>query len=130
VAADEGVMPQTREHLSILELLRIPRLVVALTKSDLVDDEWLALVRADVAALIGDGNKNAPIVSCSSRTGAGLDELRSVLGTKLNEGSARKADDLFRLPVDRAFSVRGTGTVVTGTVWSGDLSIDEVIRVL
>jgi len=130
VAADEGVMPQTREHLSILELLRIPRLVVALTKSDLVDDEWLALVRADVAALIGDGNKNAPIVSCSSRTGAGLDELRSVLGTKLNEGSARKADDLFRLPVDRAFSVRGTGTVVTGTVWSGDLAIDEVIRVL
>ncbi len=130
VAADEGVMPQTREHLSILELLRIPRLVVALTKSDLVDDEWLALVRADVAALIGDGNKNPAIVSCSSRTGAGLDELRSVLCTKLKEGSARQADDLFRLPVDRAFSVRGTGTVVTGTVWSGDLAVDEVVRIL
>ena len=130
VAADEGVMPQTREHLSILELLRIPRLVVALTKSDLVDDDWLSLVRADVAALIEHGNKNAPIVSCSSRTGAGLDELRTALRMKLNEGNARKADDLFRLPVDRAFSVRGTGTVVTGTVWSGALAVDEVIRIL
>ncbi|HKN57623.1 MAG TPA: GTP-binding protein, partial [Gemmatimonadaceae bacterium] len=73
VAADEGVMPQTREHLSILRLLQIPRLVVALTKSDLVDDEWLALVRGDVTALLSEyGFGDQSIVSCSSRTGAGL----------------------------------------------------------
>jgi selenocysteine-specific elongation factor len=131
VAADEGVMPQTREHLSILNLLRIPRLVVALTKCDLVDDEWLTLVRADVAAVVGSGGQNdPPIVSCSSRTGAGLEELRAVLSAKLNDGTARKDEDLFRLPVDRAFSVKGTGTVVTGTVWSGELAVDDVVRIL
>src|SRR5512132_589225 len=74
VAADEGVMPQTREHLLILDLLKIPRLVVAITKSDLVDEEWLGLVKADVLALFDDArNLKPPIVACSSRTGAGLD---------------------------------------------------------
>ena len=131
VAADEGVMPQTREHLSILRLLQIPRLVVALTKSDLVDDEWLALVRGDVTALLSEyGFGDQSIVSCSSRTGAGLDEVCRVLISQLTSGSGRKPDDLFRLPVDRAFSVKGTGTVVTGTVWSGDLAVDEVVRIL
>ena len=135
VAADEGVMPQTREHLRILNLLQIPRLVVALTKSDLVDEEWLELVRADLRSLLapvsdGPGANDQPIVSCSSRTGAGLDDLRQVLFTQLTLGADRKRDDLFRLPVDRAFSVKGTGTVVTGTVWSGDLAIDEIVRIL
>src|SRR2546423_1105643 len=126
VAADEGVMPQTREHLSILRLLEIPRMVVALTKSDLVDNEWLALVRGDVTALLAEyGSVNQPIVGCSSRTGEGLDEVRRALIAELGSGNSRKPDDLFRLPVDRAFSVKGTGTVVTGTVWSGDLAVDE-----
>ena len=121
VAADEGVMPQTREHLRILNLLQIPRLVVALTKSDLGDEEWLELVRADLRSLLapvsdGPGANDQPIVSCSSRTGAGLDDLRQVLFTQLTLGADRKRDDLFRLPVDRACSVKGTGTVVTGTV--------------
>ena len=131
VAADEGVMPQTREHVAILRLLQIPRLVVALTKSDLVDDEWIALVRSDVIGqLARQGEEDPPIVACSSRTGAGLDELRRVLAASLTHGKVRKPDDLFRLPVDRAFTVKGTGTVVTGTVWSGDLAIDEVVRIL
>ena len=131
VAADEGVMPQTREHLSILRLLEIPRIVVALTKRDLVDDEWTSLVRSDVISLLRDrGFSDHSVVTCSSRTGVGLDELRRVLVAKLTEGVARKHDDLFRLPVDRAFTVKGTGTVVTGTVWSGELAVDEVVRVL
>jgi selenocysteine-specific elongation factor len=130
VAADEGVMPQTREHLSILKLLEIPRLVVALTKSDLVDDEWLALVRADVSELIDDNWSDNAIVACSSRTGYGLDELRRALVENLARGNARDHADVFRMPVDRAFSVKGTGTVVTGTVWSGDVGVDEGVRIL
>jgi selenocysteine-specific elongation factor len=131
VAADEGVMPQTREHLLILELLKIPRIVVALTKSDLVDAEWLALVRTDVQSLFSTATRvSPPVVPCSSRTGAGIEELRAALSTALRSTPPRAAGDLFRLPVDRAFSVRGTGTVVTGTVWSGELSADASVRVL
>ncbi len=110
VAADEGVMPQTREHLLILELLRIPQVVVAVTKSDLVDGEWLELVRADVLALFNDSPlATPPLVSCSSRTGAGLDKLRSVLAECLASAKPRASDELFRMPIDRAFSVKGTG---------------------
>ena len=131
VAADEGVMPQTREHLLILELLKIPRIVVALTKSDLVDAEWLSLVRADVESLFDTASgPTPPVVPCSSRTGAGLAELRAALSAALESAPPRAADDLFRLPVDRAFSIKGTGTVVTGTVWSGELRADANVRVL
>ena len=131
VAADEGVMPQTREHLSILRLLQIPMVVVALTKSDLVEDEWMTLVRSDVLSLLRENGVGDPaIVACSSRTGRGVEELRQVLMVKLTQGSPRKQADVFRLPVDRAFSVKGTGTVVTGTVWSGELGLDEVVRIL
>jgi selenocysteine-specific elongation factor len=131
IAADEGVMPQTREHLLILSLLAIPRLVVALTKRDLVDAEWASLVRADVSALLHETPwKSAPIVECSARTGAGVPELRRVIAATLEGASARATDDLFRLPVDRAFTVRGTGTVVTGTVWSGTVDRDATMRVL
>ena len=131
VAADEGVMPQTREHLSILLLLGIPRIVVALTKSDLSDAEWRSLVIADVQTLFEEMGADQPhIVSCSSKTAEGLDELRAALSTALRALRARADDDLFRLPVDRAFTVRGTGTVVTGTVWSGDVGVDEGVRIL
>jgi selenocysteine-specific elongation factor len=131
VAADEGVMPQTREHLLILELLGITRLVVALTKSDLVDAEWMALVRADVLSLFEGSQSSAPpVVPCSSRTGEGLDQLRDALTRNLLAAKPRASEDLFRLPVDRAFTVKGTGTVVTGTVWSGALLADEQVRVL
>jgi selenocysteine-specific elongation factor len=131
VAADEGVMPQTREHLLILELLKIPRIVVALTKCDLVDAEWLSRVRADVEALFDASGASAQaIIACSSRTGSGLEDLRAILADALRSAPPRAADDVFRLPVDRAFSVKGTGTVVTGTVWSGQLSTEATVRVL
>lgn len=131
VAADEGVMPQTREHLLILELLRIPQVVVALTKSDLVDGEWVELVRADILALFNDSPlRIPPVVSCSSRTGAGIDELRSALAERLANAKPRASDDVFRMPVDRAFTVKGTGTVVTGTVWSGELPVEASVVIL
>jgi selenocysteine-specific elongation factor len=131
VAADEGVMPQTREHLLILELLAIPQVVVAITKRDLVDDEWLGLVRGDVLALFDESPLPTPrIVSCSSRTLVGLDELRSVLTEQLSKTNPRRSNDLFRMPVDRAFTIKGTGTVATGTVWSGELEVDASVVVL
>ena len=130
VAADEGVMPQTREHLAILSLLGVRGGVIALTKRDLVGDEWLALVIEDCIALVGGSPlEGADIVAVSSTTGHGIDELRAALGRIARRVPPRAADDLFRLPADRAFSVRGTGTVVTGTVWSGTLRCDETVRV-
>lgn len=131
VAADEGVMPQTREHLLILDLLRIPQIVVALTKSDLVDADWLELVRNDVLSTFAERNLETPaVVSCSSRTGEGLAGLRLTLRDSLKRVRGRAPTDLFRMPVDRAFTVKGTGTVVTGTVWSGELRPDATVRVL
>ena len=131
VAADEGVMPQTREHLAVLSLLGIDRGVVALTKSDLVEPDWLALVEDDVrAALAGSPLHAAPVIAVSAATGAGLDALRVALADVAKQVGVRGDDDLFRLPIDRAFTVRGTGTVVTGTVWSGALERDEVVRLM
>ena len=131
VAADEGVMPQTREHLLILGLLQIPQIVVAITKSDLVDADWIELVRADVLSLFAANALAEPAVAiCSSRAGTGLDDLRSVLADRLTAARARSNGDLFRMPVDRAFSVKGTGTVVTGTVWSGELASDGAVVIL
>ena len=131
VAADEGVMPQTREHLAILRLLGVSRGVVALTKCDLVDDEWRELVVEDVRTLLADTPlAAAPIVPTSSTTGAGLDDLKHAIADMAREVPARAADDLFRMPVDRAFTIKGTGTVVTGTVWSGRLTRDATVRVL
>ena len=131
VAADEGVMPQTREHLAILSILGISGGVVALTKCDLVEGEWLDLVREDVrAAVSGTPLEHAVVCVTSATTGDGLDELRAAIFAAAAAIPARAADDLFRLPVDRAFSVRGTGTVVTGTVWSGCLRRDASVRIL
>ncbi len=122
IAADEGVRPQTREHLTILTMLAVRSGVVALTKIDLVDKEWLELVTADVAAVLqGSALQDAPIVPVSAQTGEGLDQLRAAIQSSASAVVARDAADLFRMPVDRAFSVHGTGTVVTGTVWSGTL---------
>jgi selenocysteine-specific elongation factor len=126
VAADEGVMPQTREHLQILSLLGIPRGVIALTKSDLVDPEWLSLVTEDVRGLVrGTPLAGSDIIPVSSVTGAGIDELKTAIARAAQSIDARAGDDLFRMPIDRAFSVKGTGTVVTGTVWSGSVSSES-----
>jgi selenocysteine-specific elongation factor len=130
IAADEGVMPQTREHLAIIELLGIHCGVVALTKVDLVDDEWLELVREDVAGLLARSSlADAPVLPVSSRTGAGLEGLRAALGRVAAAAAARPTRDLFRMPIDRVFTVHGTGTVVTGTVWSGSVRRDEQVSI-
>jgi selenocysteine-specific elongation factor len=128
IAADEGVMPQTREHLTILGLLGVHAGAVALTKCELVDDDWLALVTADVRALlVGSALDGAPIVAVSAHTGAGLAALRDALAEAAAVVPARNATDIPRLPIDRAFSVKGIGTVVTGTLWSGAIAVDESV---
>jgi selenocysteine-specific elongation factor len=123
VAADEGVMPQTVEHLSILDLLGTRAGVVVLTKCDLVEEDWLNLVTSDVRdAVLGTPLEDAAIVRTSASTGAGIDDLRGALKDAMTSIPAREAAAVFRMPIDRAFSVRGTGTVVTGTVWEGSVS--------
>ncbi|HEV8230549.1 MAG TPA: selenocysteine-specific translation elongation factor [Candidatus Limnocylindria bacterium] len=129
VAADEGVMPQTREHLAILGLLGIERGVIALTKRDLVDDEWAALAAADVrAALRSTALAEAPLVEVSSTARRGLDELLRTLERVLGEAPARRDIGRPRLPVDRSFTMSGFGTVVTGTLLDGPLRVgDDVV---
>ncbi|MGH7634908.1 MAG: GTP-binding protein, partial [Gemmatimonadaceae bacterium] len=131
VAADEGVMPQTVEHVTILDLLGVTDGVIAITKCDLVDAEWLALVREDVRmAVSATALRNAAMIVTSATTGEGVETLRTAIGAAAGRVAGRDGDDLFRLPVDRVFTVRGTGTVVTGTVWSGRLERDATVRML
>jgi len=130
VAADDGVMPQTREHLAIIDLLGIDRGVVALTKSDLADPDWLAMVAEDIEQLlVGTSIEGARIVAVSSRTGLGLDELRAALDDVAGEAPSRHAALPMRLPVDRVFTIAGAGTVVTGTMWSGTAARDDDIEI-
>ncbi|HUF89036.1 MAG TPA: selenocysteine-specific translation elongation factor [Gemmatimonadota bacterium] len=131
VAADEGVMPQSREHLLVLEALGVERGVVAITKVDLVEPEWVELVAETVREeLRGSPLADAPIVPVSSRTGAGVEELRSALARSVGDAPGRRSDFPFRMPVDRAFAVTGVGTVVTGTVWSGEVGEGETLVAL
>jgi selenocysteine-specific elongation factor len=122
VAADEGVMPQTREHLDICGLLGISRGVVALSKADLVDGELRELAVADVAeTLRGTFLEGAPIIPVSAKSGEGLDALKSAIAAGLREVPGKDPEGLVRLPIDRVFSMKGFGTVVTGTLWAGRL---------
>jgi selenocysteine-specific elongation factor len=122
VAADEGVMPQTREHLDICGLLGITRGVVALSKADLVDGELRELALADVAeTLHGTFLEGAPILPVSAKTGEGLDALKAAIAAVLREVPGKDPEGLARLPIDRVFSMKGFGTVVTGTLWAGRL---------
>ena len=132
VAADEGVMPQTREHLTILDILQVQGGVIALTKCDLVDDpEWLELVKNDVRqAVQGTILADAPLVAVSAFTGAGLDELKNTLGAVLAERLPRPDLGRPRLPVDRVFSMPGFGTVVTGTLVDGVFRIGDEVEIL
>ncbi len=131
VAADEGVMPQTREHLAILALLDVRALVVALTKTDLVDPEWLELAADDVRSLLEQTPwPDARVIPVAGTTGLGLDELRDALAGSAHSARERRRDDLFRMPVDRVFTVHGTGTIVTGTAWSGTVQRDARLRLL
>jgi selenocysteine-specific elongation factor len=130
IAADEGVMPQTREHLAICSLLRIKAGLIALTKADLVESDWFELVREDVAGAVrGTFLEGAPIVPVSSKTGQGLDELRAALRSLAASVPPRGTDQLPRLPIDRVFTVRGFGTVVTGTLTAGVLAADDRVEV-
>jgi selenocysteine-specific elongation factor len=131
IAADEGVMPQTREHLAILDLLEISSGVVALTKLDMVEEEgWLELVTAEVSeTLDGTCLSGAPIVPVSARTGAGLDQLLTALDEVVAAGQPRRDRGRPRLPVDRVFSISGFGTVVTGTLTDGSLSVGQEVEI-
>jgi selenocysteine-specific elongation factor len=128
IAADEGVMPQTREHLEICQLLKIRHGIVVLTKIDMVDDEWLELVREDVREYLSETFlSSAPIVEVSAITGQGIDNLIQVLDKVFQELPEREAGHIFRLPIDRVFTMHGFGTVITGTTVSGHIRIgDEV----
>ena len=132
VAADEGVMPQTTEHLDILRLLGVRRGVVALTKCDLAPDPaWRELVADDVrAAVAARFGEPWPLVEVSAVAGTGLAELRAALAAEAEAVPARDARDRFRMPVDRAFALAGAGTIVTGTVWSGSVAEGERVLVL
>ena len=131
VAADEGVMPQTLEHIDILSLLNVKDGVVALTKNDLVDDEWLEMVRGDIVkALKGTTLEGIPIISVSSLTGSGIDELVGSLEKLTLKASSEAGHALFRLPVDRVFTMTGHGTVITGTVSGGTISKGDVVEIL
>jgi len=131
VAADDGVMPQTVEHLDIVSLLGVTRGVVALTKCDVVDETLVEAARAEVrAALAGTALAAAPIVPVSGRTGAGLEALRDALARVLVEARQVKEEGYFRLPVDRVFTMPGFGVVVTGTVASGRIAADDQVRLL
>jgi selenocysteine-specific elongation factor len=130
IAADEGVMPQTREHLAICSLLRIRTGLVVLTKIDMVEADWIELVRDDVAGLVrGTFLESAPVVAVSARTGAGLDELRGTLRKLAATVPERGTEQLTRLPIDRVFTIKGFGTVVTGTLAAGALRVEDRVEV-
>lgn len=132
IAADEGVMPQTREHLAILDLLQIPAGLIVLTKTDLASDSaWLALVEVDIrAAVSGTVLRDAPIVRVSAKEKTGLDQLISTLSKILEEKPARLDLNRPRLPIDRVFTMSGFGTVVTGTLSDGHLSVGDEVEIL
>jgi len=132
IAADEGVMPQTREHLAILDLLEIKAGIVVLTKIDLVNDTgWLDLVEADIHAVLqGTVLQDAPILRISSRTRTGIPELLQTLGLLLQNAPTRPDLGRPRLPVDRVFSIAGFGTVVTGTLSDGKLATGDEVEIL
>src|SRR5207302_1969641 len=131
IAADEGVMPQTREHFEICRLLDVRRGLIIITKSDLVEEELLPLVRDEAAELVVESFlEGAPILEVSARTGAGLDELRTALRQVALEAPARPLDMVTRLPIDRAFTMKGFGAVVTGTLISGEIAEGDELDLL
>jgi selenocysteine-specific elongation factor len=130
IAADEGVMPQTREHLDICTILGIKKGLVVLTKIDLVEGDWLDLVQEDIKEFLkGTFLEGAPVFPVSSATGQGISELTAVLERLSDEIEERSSAGIFRLPVDRVFTMRGFGTVITGTAMSGSLSVGDQVYI-
>ncbi len=131
VAADEGVMPQTREHMDIIELLGVKKGIIALTKKDMVDEDWLMLVEEEVREYIsGTILRDAPIISVSAVTGEGLPELINEIQRLSDQIAEKPAFGKARLPVDRVFTKAGFGTVVTGTMWSGQMETGETLELM
>lgn len=128
VAADDGVMPQTREHLDVLRVLGVDQGVVALTKTDMVDEETVELAQLEVAELLEEVGIEAPTFPVSGVTGDGVDDLREALDRLLvDTGQVHAGSELARLPVDRAFVLKGIGVVVTGTLWTGEIGIGDTL---
>jgi selenocysteine-specific elongation factor len=131
IAADEGIMPQSREHLAICELLKIKAGIVAITKADLVDEDWLQLVIDDVRGFVkGTFLENAEIIPVSARTGMNMDLLKEKIKEVSKNVKPKLIDGLFRLPIDRVFTLKGFGTVVTGTALSGTISLEAPVEIL
>src|SRR5215471_10277311 len=131
VAADESIKPQTREHFEICRLLSIPRGITVITKSDLVDEETLNVVRLEVEEFVRGSfldTSRSPVVAVSARTGAGLGELKREISRLAEEVPARDSEALFRLPIDRVFVMKGFGTVITGTLIAGKTHKDEEVE--
>ncbi len=131
VAADEGVMPQTREHLDIIDLLGINKGVVVITKKDIVDEEWLMLMEEEVAEYMAKTIlKDAPIISVSAFNGEGLAELMDIIEELALDTEEKPVFGQARLPIDRVFTIAGFGTVVTGTLWSGQLNVGDTLQLM
>ncbi len=131
VAADDGVMPQTREHLDILSLLQLSHGAVAITKIDMVDEEWIDLVEEDVKNLLaGTFLQDAPVFRVSSITGAGVDALKKALIQLAEKTNSRPDRGVFWMPIDRSFTIKGFGTVVTGSVLSGKATAGDTLEIL
>lgn len=130
IAADEGIMPQTKEHFEILQLLNVKKGIIVLTKADLVDEEWLMMVKEELKEYFkGTFLENSPIHSVSSKTGMGIKELVTAIDEATEEVEAKDTEGHFRLTVDRVFSVSGFGTVVTGTIISGRIQEGETVQI-
>ncbi|MBQ7585989.1 MAG: selenocysteine-specific translation elongation factor [Desulfovibrionaceae bacterium] len=131
IAADEGVMPQTREHLEICSLLGVKTGLVVLTKADMVEADWLELVKEEIQkTLKGSFLENCKLLAVSAKTGEGIEELKAYLVQMVEHLPAKKSTDLFRLPIDRVFTLKGHGTVVTGTVLQGQISVGENVEIM
>jgi selenocysteine-specific elongation factor len=131
VAADDGVMPQTREHFEICRLMGIKRGLIAINKSDLVDNEWLEMVKLDVGEMVkGSFLEGAPMMPVSAVTGAGVPELRQLIVELARKVETKPDRGVFRMPIDRNFSMKGFGTVVAGTVLSGLVRVGDTLDLL
>ena len=129
IAADEGIMPQSREHLAICNLLKIKTGLVAITKVDIAEKEWVELVRDEITDFVkGTFLENSPIIPVSARTGENLDNLKKEIREVALNVAPKNTGGLFRLPIDRVFTLKGFGTVVTGTAISGKLSLDDPLK--
>ncbi len=131
IAADESIMPQTREHLAICDLLHVKQGMIVLTKIDLVDKDWLGLVKDEVREFVkGTFLEKAPLVALSSKTGENLDALKQELDRLAKDAAPKSPNGILRLPIDRVFTMKGFGTVITGTLHSGSISQDQEVEIL